>query len=184
MWHWGEMSWLISGNARSPCINNHRRHEYGCHIESITWLLMPWRRTNLEQLPLYYSSSPNRPVSPPERLKLKVLFFFHFWYVRKVRFRAQEGMPLVLSVPVTLQWRHNERDDVSNHRCLVYLLNRLFRRRSKNTSNPESLAFVRGIHRWPVDSPHKGLVTRKIFPFDDSIIIFNEHIISLISRGN
>ena len=25
-----------------------------------------------------------------------------------------------------------------------------------------SLAFVRGIHRWPVDSPHKGLVTRNV----------------------
>ena len=33
-----------------------------------------------------------------------------------------------------------------------------------------SLAFVRGIHRWPVDSPHKGPVTRKTFPFDDVII--------------
>ena len=30
-----------------------------------------------------------------------------------------------------------------------------------------SLAFVRGIHRWPVNSPHKGTVTRKMFPFDD-----------------
>ena len=30
-----------------------------------------------------------------------------------------------------------------------------------------SLAFVRGIHRWPVNSPHKGPVTRKMFPFDD-----------------
>ena len=33
-----------------------------------------------------------------------------------------------------------------------------------------SLAFVRGIHRWPVNSPHKGPVTRKMFPFDDVII--------------
>ena len=30
-----------------------------------------------------------------------------------------------------------------------------------------SLAFVWGIHRWPVNSPHKRLVTRKMFPFDD-----------------
>ena len=35
-----------------------------------------------------------------------------------------------------------------------------------------SLAFVRGIHRPPVNSPHKGPVTRKIFPFDDVIRIF------------
>ena len=30
-----------------------------------------------------------------------------------------------------------------------------------------SLAFVWGIHRWPVNSPHKGPVTRKMFPSDD-----------------
>ena len=30
-----------------------------------------------------------------------------------------------------------------------------------------SLVFVRGIYRWPVDSPHKGPVTRKMFAFDD-----------------
>ena len=30
-----------------------------------------------------------------------------------------------------------------------------------------SLDLVRGIHRWPVNSPHKGQVTRKIFTFDD-----------------
>ena len=32
------------------------------------------------------------------------------------------------------------------------------------------LAFVRGIHRGPVNSPHKGPVTRKMFPFDDVIM--------------
>ena len=33
-----------------------------------------------------------------------------------------------------------------------------------------SLAFVRGIHRRPVNSPHKGPVTRKMFLFDDVIM--------------
>ena len=33
-----------------------------------------------------------------------------------------------------------------------------------------SLAFVRGIHRWPVNSPHKVPVTWKMFPFDDVIM--------------
>ena len=33
-----------------------------------------------------------------------------------------------------------------------------------------SLALVRGIHRWPVNSPHKGPVTRKMFTFDDVIM--------------
>ena len=33
-----------------------------------------------------------------------------------------------------------------------------------------SLAFVRRIHRWPVDSPHKGPITRKMLPFDYIIV--------------
>ena len=33
-----------------------------------------------------------------------------------------------------------------------------------------ALAFVLGIHRWPVNSPHKGPVTRKMIPFDDVIM--------------
>ena len=35
-----------------------------------------------------------------------------------------------------------------------------------------SQAFVWGIYRWPVNSPHKRPVTRKMFPFDDVIMIF------------
>ena len=37
-----------------------------------------------------------------------------------------------------------------------------------------SLAFVRGIHRSPVNSPNKWPVTRKLFPFDDVIIIIKQ----------
>ena len=33
-----------------------------------------------------------------------------------------------------------------------------------------SLAFVWEIHRWPVNSLHKGPVTQKLFPFDDAIM--------------
>ena len=35
-----------------------------------------------------------------------------------------------------------------------------------------------GIHRWPVNSPHKGPVMRKMFPFDDVIMITLEHSLS------
>ena len=35
-----------------------------------------------------------------------------------------------------------------------------------------SLAFVREIHRGPVNFPHKWPVTRKMFPFDDVIMVF------------
>ena len=33
--------------------------------------------------------------------------------------------------------------------------------------SPGSLAFVQGIHWWPMNSAHKGPVTRKMFLFDD-----------------
>ena len=40
---------------------------------------------------------------------------------------------------------------------------------SKHQSSA-SLAFVWGIHRGPMNSPHKWPVTRKMFPFDDVIM--------------
>ena len=43
---------------------------------------------------------------------------------------------------------------------------------SKHQSSA-SLAFVRGIHRGPVNSPHKWPVPRKMFTFDDVIMIYS-----------
>ena len=40
----------------------------------------------------------------------------------------------------------------------------------KKDQSSASLAFAREIHRWPVNSPHKWPVTRKMFPFDDVIM--------------
>ena len=45
-----------------------------------------------------------------------------------------------------------------------------------------SMAFVRGIHRWPVNSPHKWPVTRKMFPFDDVIMNEVAHVIHMELR--
>ena len=44
-----------------------------------------------------------------------------------------------------------------------------------------SLAFVRGIHRWPANSPHEGPVTRRMFPFDD--IITDQQFSLALERG-
>ena len=43
--------------------------------------------------------------------------------------------------------------------------------------SPASLAFVQGIHWWPVNSPHKWPVTRKIFSFDDVIMVISTTIV-------
>ena len=69
-----------------------------------------------------------------------------------------------------LQWRHNEYDGVSNcHPTIVYSTVYSGANQRKHQSSA-SLAFVRGIHRWLVNFPHKGSVTRKMFPFGDVIM--------------
>ena len=37
------------------------------------------------------------------------------------------------------------------------------------------MAFVREIHRCPMNYPHKGPVTRKMFPFDDIIMSVHDY---------
>ena len=80
---------------------------------------------------------------------------------------ALQGADVLSYSPLQL---HNERNGVSNHRLLDGVLNRLFRRRSKKISKL-CVTGLRGIHRSPVDSPHKGPVVRKIFPFNDVIMV-------------
>ena len=87
---------------------------------------------------------------------------------------VSNGVTAVCNRTLTLRWRHNELDGVSDHQSHDCLLNRLFGRRSKKKNQSSaSLAFVRGIHRGPVNSPHKWPVTRKMFPLDDVIMIWN-----------
>ena len=90
-----------------------------------------------------------------------------------------------------LHWRHNDHGGVSNHQestihygdvitsqmafritslTIIYSTVYSGADQRKHQSSA-SLAFVRGIHRWPVNSPHKWPVTRKMFPFDDVIMI-------------
>ena len=69
-----------------------------------------------------------------------------------------------------LRWRHNGRDSVSSHQPHDCLLNRLFRPDQRKHQISASLAFVKIIHRGPLNSPRKRAVTRKMIPFDDVIM--------------
>ena len=71
---------------------------------------------------------------------------------------------------IALRWRHNDHAVVSNHQPRNCLLNRLFRRRSKKTSKLRVTGLCVGNSSGPVNSPHKGPVPRKMFPFDDVIM--------------
>ena len=64
---------------------------------------------------------------------------------------------------------------VSNHRSFDCLFNSLYGPTSKKHQIPHYWPFVRGIHRWPVNSPHQGPVTRKKLPIDDVIMIRLPH---------
>ena len=66
--------------------------------------------------------------------------------------------------PSALQWRHNEDDGVSTHRRVFAQL--FVQAQIKNHQSSASLAFVIRIHRWPVNSPHKGPASNaEMFPF-------------------
>ena len=69
-----------------------------------------------------------------------------------------------------LHWRHNDQDGVSNHQPHDCSLNLLFRRRPKKTSKLRVTGLCVGNSPGPVNSPHKGPVTRKMFPLDDVIM--------------
>ena len=71
-----------------------------------------------------------------------------------------------------LHWRQNDHDGVSNHQPHGCLLNRLFRCRSKKTSKLRVTGLCAGNSPGPVNSPHKRPVTRKMFPFDDVIMLY------------
>ena len=83
---------------------------------------------------------------------------------------------------MALQWCHNDNCGVSNHQPHDCLLNRLFRRISKKTSKLRVTGLCAGISPGPVNSPHKGPVTRWMFPFDDVIMVSRRKVWSRMTR--
>ena len=83
--------------------------------------------------------------------------FLHFWPIC-LAWRADIS---------STQWRHNKHYVIWNQQCID-----CSGADQREYQSFASLALVRGSRRWPVDSPHKGPVTRKMFPFDDVIILF------------
>ena len=93
-------------------------------------------------------------------INLVIHHFTSFITIKDYRFRTLQS----------LRWRHNGHGGVSNHQphhCLLNLYSGADQRKHQGSA---SLAFVRGIHRGPVNSPHKWPVTRKKCPFDDVIM--------------
>ena len=71
--------------------------------------------------------------------------------------------------PRTLQWRHNERDSVSNHQPHDCLLNRLFRRWSKKTSKLRVTCLCAG------NSPGTGEFPAQMASYAENVSIWWRH---------
>ena len=110
----------------------------------------------------------------------------HDWHSIHLNFilyntRIMLRMYCCICIEWPLQWHHDDHDIVSNHQPHDCLLNRLFRRRSKKTAKLRVTGLCVGKSPGPVNSPHKGPVTRKMLPFDGVIMRCNAHD-SLIKR--
>ena len=84
----------------------------------------------------------------------------------------------------SLRWRHNECDDISNYQLAIVYSNVYSGVDQRKHQSSTSLAFMRAIHQWTVNSPHKGPVTRKIFSFDDVIIYWCQKQASQLGISN
>ena len=73
--------------------------------------------------------------------------------------------------PISYQGRHNECKDVSITGVSIFCSTFCPGAHQRKYQSSAWLAFVRGSHRWHVNSPQKGQVTRKSFPYHDVIII-------------
>ena len=81
-----------------------------------------------------------------------------------------------ISITMTSQWaRWHLKSPTSRLHVYSVVYSDADQRKHQSSA---SLAFVRGIHRWPVNSPHKWPVTRKMFPFDDVSMSFRNKIVS------
>ena len=108
---------------------------------------------------------------------MKGTHFPRYWtFVRVIHRNSQR--PLTRSFDVFFDLRLNKRlskqswgwwFETPSRLTIVYssVHSNADQRKYQSSASP---AFVWGIHRWPVNSPHKWPVTRKMFPFDDVIV--------------
>ena len=76
---------------------------------------------------------------------------------------------------ISLRWRHNERDSVSNYQPHDCLLNRLFRRRSKKTSKLRVTGLCVG------NSPGTGEFPAQMASYAENVSIWWRHHVSRLS---
>ena len=125
----------------------------------------------------YYSIESNRTRMPLEKCVIREIcqgICCTSWQCTDtaIRNRMCSVQRYAFTLNMSLHWRHNDHDGVSNHQPHGCLLNRLFSRRSKKISKLRVTGLCVGNSPEPVNSPHKGPVTRKMLPFDDVTMLY------------
>ena len=123
-------------------------------------------------------------ITDKESFKIPYFYLFVRGIHRSPVYISLNGKVRIVTMPwrhhgiqntmIPSHWRHNDHDGVSNRQPHGCLLNRLFRHRSKKTPKLRVTGLCVGNSPGPVNSPHKGPVTRKMFPFDDVIMSIME----------
>ena len=126
--------------------------KYSGIIKSISWLLIPWLFASpCHQKPRYWLYRMEGPCPPRGRISSTCVISEMVNY-RNCAILCRHINLTRQGLNFPLQWRYGGRDGLSNHRRFDCLLGAVQRKHQSSAS----LAFERAIHRWPVDSPHKG----------------------------
>ena len=139
----------------------------------ISWILISLRFTVKDDMiiPISGSIMEVNGLVTPGAMPLITMIFGKPWFGKNYIISVRQDWICLCLVLLTLRWRHNGSGCVSNHQPHECLLNRFIRRRSKKTSKLRVTGFCAGNSPGPVNSPHKWPVTRKMFPFDDVIMM-------------
>ena len=87
---------------------------------------------------------------------------------------------------IWLQWCYMN-ECISIHSQLDCLFNSMFRQQHWTKKKIESSVywpFMKATHQWQVDSPHKGQVTRKVFPWHNILMLHQENVGTLFGCHN
>ena len=93
----------------------------------------------------------------------------------------QDLQDIMRYISNTLQRRHNGHDGYEITSIAIVCSTVYSGANQRKHQSSASLAFVQGIHRWPVNSSHKWPVMGKMFPFDD--VITYDNIVSYTWHG-
>ena len=157
--------WIID-RVNFKCLENNTWDRILTHITPIYWTHGPFYDFILYHFSSYDLPDKMTPYFGRNEISAMNVYSYIHWCHRTISFINKDVKYK------SLHWRHNGHYCVSNYQPHDCLSNRLFRRRSKKTSKIRVTGLCAGTSPGPVNSPQKESVTRKMFPFDDVIMLW------------